>query len=426
MNKIESVEIAGFWGDRKLLFPFYPDVNFLIGVNGSGKTTAINIIAAALTADFETLDRLPFELIIVSLSEVGGRKKPSIKITKCPSEDSPYSTIEYQIRKTASEPYKTYSLDNFEEERLLRRGIPPRYYQRHLRQMNRGILAMLRSLVNVSWLSIHRASQSQESHEARSYESSVDQKLDELGNALVKYFSLLNTKVTDELEKFQKNIIVSLLTEQTEQVVFSSVMKLSLEEEKNSLVDIFRKLDLADKRALNRLDKYFRGVADSLNKMDAKEGLDLKALMSITSYFRSHKIVQDWNTLLKGQKSILEPRRIFLDVLNGLYQRKKIDIGENNELLAITQSGKHLAINSLSSGEKQLLIILGEALLEQEAPWVYIADEPELSLHVTWQEKLISNLRQINPSAQIICATHSPDIVSVFSNKIFDMEKIVE
>jgi len=37
---------------------------------------------------------------------------------------------------------------------------------------------------------------------------------------------------------------------------------------------------------------------------------------------------------------------------------------------------------------------------------------------------LVENLRAINPNSQIIFATHSPDVVSVFSDKIFDMESM--
>jgi energy-coupling factor transporter ATP-binding protein EcfA2 len=85
-----------------------------------------------------------------------------------------------------------------------------------------------------------------------------------------------------------------------------------------------------------------------------------------------------------------------------------------------------LPLKELSSGEKQLLIILGEAVLQGNTPWLYIADEPELSLHVDWQEKLIRSLRGLNPNAQIIFATHSPDIVSTYGENVFDMEKILK
>ena len=108
-----------------------------------------------------------------------------------------------------------------------------------------------------------------------------------------------------------------------------------------------------------------------------------------------------------------------------LRPRKKVVINKRNELNAEMTAGRTIQLRELSSGEKQLVIILGEALLQQRAPWVYIADEPELSLHVTWQEKLTTNLRKINPRAQIIFPMHSPDIVGNFEDKIFDMEKLL-
>lgn len=108
-----------------------------------------------------------------------------------------------------------------------------------------------------------------------------------------------------------------------------------------------------------------------------------------------------------------------------MLQRKSLKINEKNELIVKTSSNETLSIKQLSSGEKQLLIILGSALLQEKSPWIYIADEPELSLHIDWQEKLITNLRRINPKAQIVFATHSPDIVSVYGDRVFDMEKIL-
>jgi predicted ATPase len=80
------------------------------------------------------------------------------------------------------------------------------------------------------------------------------------------------------------------------------------------------------------------------------------------------------------------------------------------------------SLSILSSGEKQMVIILGEALLQRKMQAIYLADEPELSLHVKWQERLIDMLREINPSSQIIFATHSPDIVAHYQNRVFDME----
>jgi predicted ATPase len=115
-----------------------------------------------------------------------------------------------------------------------------------------------------------------------------------------------------------------------------------------------------------------------------------------------------------------------LHVINTLLQRKELFISEKNELTVKTQSGKIFPLTNLSSGEKQLLIILGQSLLQEENVHIYIADEPELSLHVEWQEKLVSSLKSLNPNSQIIFATHSPDIVGGFSRSVINVEEVVK
>lgn len=105
---------------------------------------------------------------------------------------------------------------------------------------------------------------------------------------------------------------------------------------------------------------------------------------------------------------------------------RKSYLSKKNELEFKTPDNKQILIEELSSGEKQLLIILGEALLQQEQAYIYMADEPELSLHVKWQEALTSSISRLNPYAQIIFATHSPDIVNGHTDKIIEMGDLVK
>lgn len=65
-------------------------------------------------------------------------------------------------------------------------------------------------------------------------------------------------------------------------------------------------------------------------------------------------------------------------------------------------------IKNLSSGEKQILIILLTVLVESDKPFILLMDEPEISLHVEWQSILIESIRELNPTIQIIIATHNP------------------
>jgi len=87
-------------------------------------------------------------------------------------------------------------------------------------------------------------------------------------------------------------------------------------------------------------------------------------------------------------------------------------------------SGKKFGINELSSGEKQLFLrTLAIKMLEPENSIIMI-DEPELSLHPKWQQKIVDVYRKIGRNNQIILATHSPHILgSVEKENIILLEK---
>lgn len=432
MNFIEHVEIKGFWGDKDISIPFNQDVNFLIGVNGSGKTTVINLIAAALNADFYTLDRLPFQRVSIQLKEVSGAKKPSIEVEKKPNRNSPFPEISFKIKDKASDKPVQYSLDELEEERIYR-ARPTEYFHpasprfKSIRaKTQRDVIEHLKGLVNVSWLSIHRSSAPYRAREERSYESTVDQKLAYLSNDLLKYFSLLDKLSAVETDKFQQTIFLSLLTDEKEKTVFSFLKRLDYEKEKEALIQIFKLFNVDEKKFSNKVEGHFNSYASAIERLNREKNFKFDDLAVLLGTRRIHSVVQDWNHLTQKQKIIYQPKDTFLKVVNKLIQRKSIYVNEKNELEVLTQSGKKFPLQFLSSGEKQLIIILGEALLQESSPWIYIADEPELSLHVTWQENLVRNLRAINPNAQIVFATHSPDIVSDFDKNVFDMEEVVK
>lgn len=429
MNFIEKVTVENFWGEHKLEFNFNDDVNFIIGINGSGKTTAVNIVVAALTADFSELDRLEFSKISIKLKSNSSRKKPSVVISKKTSDDTPFATIEYEIWESASsdKPFKL-SLDDYEEQIMLRR-YPRRIMERELfRRHGLSVSSTLKKLVNVSWLSVHRANSNYSEYEEERYESTVDKKLNELSNRLVRYFSTLGKQGSEELEYFQRTVFLSMLVREgnNEKDFSSAVGEIELEEQKQALEGIFKQFNLEPKEFKNSLNRHFDTLREAKSKLDIgkPDKLTTTDISVLLGTERIYYIVEQWNKLLEKRKKIFEPRDTFLDIINNMMQRKQFSINDQNELQITTQSNKNLPIYRLSSGEKQLLIILGKALLQEKKTWVYIADEPELSLHVRWQENLVKNLRAINPNSQIIFATHSPDVVSIFNDRIFDMEEM--
>ncbi len=424
MNKIERIEIFGFWGDRTIDISLFSDVNFFIGFNGTGKTTIINMIAASLSADFSALEKLPFDKIRIKFSEVGGSRKPTVEVEKSNDEEYRYPVIIYKVRAKASEKYQEYTLDSLREGIRRRSGMPRgrrSLIDGRLTASHYDVLTALKSIVDVSWLSIHRSPLTKNYHE-NSYESSVDQKLEELSNSLAKYFSVLSSQSSDKVDNFKRNIVLHLLNFKNSDTIVKHMRSFEPEEERRALIDLFDQLGIKKRDTESKIDNYLAKTKHVLNKIESNDNsLSLDDIFALNNLYQGRHIIEEWDELSQEQEEVLSPKSVFSDMLSGLFQRKRVYINDRNEIAAVTDSEKLLNVKDLSSGEKQLIIILGEALLHEKRPCIYIADEPELSLHMAWQESLISNLLQLNPNMQIICATHSPDVVSTYSDKIFNM-----
>ena len=109
--------------------------------------------------------------------------------------------------------------------------------------------------------------------------------------------------------------------------------------------------------------------------------------------------------------AVADAKRRFQDMVDDLFSEtgKKIDRSSNE--IRFDQMGEILLPHQLSSGEKQMLAILLTVLIEDRQPYALFMDEPEVSLHVEWQQRLIALIRELNPHAQVVLTTHSPAVI---------------
>ena len=115
-----------------------------------------------------------------------------------------------------------------------------------------------------------------------------------------------------------------------------------------------------------------------------------------------------------------------MDLMDELFEAtgKKID-RDSNEIFFF-HLGERIAPYVLSSGEKQMLIILLTVLVEDRQPTVLLMDEPEISLHIEWQQRLLELILDLNPNTQIIVTTHSPALImSGWADRVTDVEDII-
>ncbi len=120
-----------------------------------------------------------------------------------------------------------------------------------------------------------------------------------------------------------------------------------------------------------------------------------------------------------------QPKIRFQDIVDELFEDtgKKIVRTENE--IRFSQIGETLVPYQLSSGEKQMLAILLTVLVEDHEPYVLFMDEPEVSLHIEWQKRLIELIIELNPNVQIILTTHSPAVImSGWMDKVTEVTDI--
>lgn len=126
---------------------------------------------------------------------------------------------------------------------------------------------------------------------------------------------------------------------------------------------------------------------------------------------------------------INERIRMFYDTVNRLFAKtgKVIEIDPHTNHLIFMDGDEAIPLYKLSSGEKQLLVILLRVFLMEEQPYILLMDEPEISLHIEWQYKLFEEIRRLNPNCQIITSTHSPSLFGDgWGDKLVFVEDLVK
>lgn len=124
-------------------------------------------------------------------------------------------------------------------------------------------------------------------------------------------------------------------------------------------------------------------------------------------------------------RTISESKQRFQDLIDVLFSDTGKTIVRTENEIKFNQIGETLTPYQLSSGEKQMLAILLTVLVEDNNNCVLLLDEPEVSMHIDWQQRLIDDILSLNPNVQIILTTHSPAVVmNGWADKVTNMADI--
>eukprot|EP01137_Pigoraptor_chileana_P009718 Opistho-2@58382 len=124
--------------------------------------------------------------------------------------------------------------------------------------------------------------------------------------------------------------------------------------------------------------------------------------------------------------AIKQQHERLLEIIDKLFASTNKKVDRNNNELMFLNGKEQLTPYQLSSGEKQILVILLTVLVQDNKSSILFMDEPEISLHIDWQRKLIQYIKELNPNVQIILATHSPGIIMEgWADKVSEMSDLI-
>lgn len=162
-------------------------------------------------------------------------------------------------------------------------------------------------------------------------------------------------------------------------------------------------LDLHIRRELEKRNKSYLKTMSQIVK-ETSEGQSTRS--------DSQRAIEDYTKLFEAIKEFIP----YFDLLE--------ETDENPYI--ITKEGIHIPLENLSSGEKQIMLLLLKVCNNINESNLLLADEPDLGMHIEWKEKLISALHHLNPSLQIIVTTHSPSLIEGWYDSVKEMSELCE
>ena len=432
---IASLEVKGLWGrrhdERKIVFN--EQVNILIGRNASGKTSLLTILYCLVTADLRRLVEIEFSSAKVELRSFSSKARRTIRAKR----DEESLSVKFSNGPTITVPLPNTSRDD---------AFFERQFARALRGEGGRQLRAMGSLVPTAWLPVNRrlpVSDPEDesayilewdrpvpvhSRRRRSALESVDHRLSELAEQLHRYRFRIEQTLSSRYKEFEQRVLeIVLFDEERDKFPMDIPDQDSLgEDSKNLLIRAFESAELLTIPMRKRIDQHFEVLENARHNFANDKGGD-------TNFFvlplipRTGDMIEAARSLDEAREGLFEAIRRFEKLAHKFLVDKIVRVQADGSLHIAYVDDVERAIDPhrLSSGEKQILIFLTQALLAEKTPVVYMADEPELSLHIEWQSMLIDSLLRLGGEIQIIVATHSPDIVSDFKSSVITLDDMI-
>lgn len=395
MSHIVSFKIEGLAGrPDPLELELNRDTNIFFGPNGSGKTSLLKILHAAMANNTDILVRVPFVSAEVHIYSLTWDKVFVRSIKKKHDTTSGRSKGRRVVHRETRIGKEIVIVEDPGTEKMLKWSCSPKTPE--------------------------EASTTRWAHEYL-----PTSRLHVSDESMPPFFEPSGSSRTwlteDQLDVFFARSVENLWSRYSAQILgavstaqeqgLASILRAALAPKRTSVKH--RNSKLTSATAYDRVHNFLERQG-SASILGSRKAFDKRYAADTTL----QDIVQDIDVVENKIRSAMESRNSLQNLISKMFMANK-EIQFTDESIEIkTPSGEKIGLASLSSGEKHLLRILVQALLVGESS--FMIDEPEISMHVDWQKILIESMRTLNSDAQLILATHSPEIMAdVEDDKIF-------
>ena len=409
--KIEVKKLFGLYDYSLQISPKQDNIFILYGDNGTGKSTILRLIYHMLTSEYGRahktyLANVAFELFEITFDDntvISVKRKTTSKdlkgvYTLCLKNGN--NTISCIIPSEYNEENHEYSvrLNMFDEIRRLT-------YQQLVEKLNE---------FNVFYISDKRNEENIDSNYDINYKKH-QQTEDPIAKEMRSLHEWIKAQALAANKKGEEG------TSDIYSRILSKLGKSTTDNNKtlDDIIDEFNKLDDRAKSYIQMgfiSETNYKDVFEMLSKVKDKN--KEAAANILTPYLEVQNKKLDAldnlvDTLIFFNKSLndyLYDKRVDYSVSQGFkfYRDIKGETGYSEK------NNEEIDVKKLSSGERQLLRLFGMVIQKSDTCPIIIIDEPELSLNIKWQRRLLSTLSYFvrNTKAQFVIATHSFEILS--------------
>ena len=424
---IKSFAINNLYGERDVEISFKDNIKIIVAENGFGKTTILNALYAILSGDISKLRKIDFESISITFADdekfivnssdlklsTDKFKKHGLyqHLNNIIGEDETHELLESALSMSRKQFHRSYILIDVSKKI----DIAPSRLIRMIEDLTEGAdsedfvnngrmtLEKIRNKFpyNIVYLPTYRRVEHDFKGLTDDGETGViDDNSINFGMRDVKrrFKEITDEIVSSSVEWFSK-VNGQMLSQLVEGIKVDEKIKSSIENPE------------AIKIVLDR-------IGDNIEESYKQEIIRLIESKEIFTdhdqlvYFIAN-LVKVYEQQQNNDKAIQD----FSEVCNKYLVDKKIDYNESKVTINIVRrkNGRPVDLETLSSGEKQIISLFARLYLKREDDLAIFFDEPELSLSLEWQKTLLPDIIKSNKCAFMFTTTHSPFI---FENEL--------